>query len=366
MSRTGFRLLDPAKTMRQRLDFVRQLHDREALLPRERQRRFLEAEGWVAWPGPALADVIRQFGVHNRLVSGGFVIEDRLVTLADMTCPILAFVGETDEIAPAKSVRAARWAAPRSEVYEVTLPAGHFGLVVGSTAVETTWPTVAAWAHWRADDGDASRGHPAGRGGGRAPRRRDQRPGPPRGLGPARARGRDRDRAGARRRRHRRDPDAARGDRRPGEPARAAQPARQPQPGNADLARAAARRARRGGARGRRPALRGPRPHAGGGQAPDRQRRPRAARDRRPPGRARRRPHADAAERADRGRGAEPARRRRGPDAPRRRSRHRGRARPRPPDHRRPPERRGGAGRDRASRSTCSAAAARTASSRAG
>ena len=55
-----------------------------------------------------------------------------------MTCPILAFVGETDEIAPAKSVRAARWAAPRSDVYEVTLPAGHFGLVVGSTAVETT------------------------------------------------------------------------------------------------------------------------------------------------------------------------------------------------------------------------------------
>ena len=153
MSRTGFRLMDPAKSFRQRIDFVRQLHDREALLPRERQRRFLEAEGWVAWPGPALADVIRQFGVHNRLVSGGFVIEERLVTLADMTCPILAFVGETDEIAPARSVRAARWAAPRSDVYEVSLKAGHFGLVVGSTAVNVTWPTVAGWMAWR--DGEA-------------------------------------------------------------------------------------------------------------------------------------------------------------------------------------------------------------------
>ncbi|MCB8971077.1 MAG: alpha/beta fold hydrolase [Thermoleophilales bacterium] len=153
LSRTGFRLMDPAKSFRQRLQFVRQLHDREALLPKERQRRFLEAEGWVAWPGPALADVIRQFGVHNRLVSGGFVIEDRLVTLADMTCPILAFVGETDEIAPARSVRAARWAAPRSDVYEVSLRAGHFGLVVGSNAVETTWPTVADWLAWRDDKG---------------------------------------------------------------------------------------------------------------------------------------------------------------------------------------------------------------------
>ncbi len=158
MSRTGFRMLDPAKSLRQRLAFVRQLHDRESLLPKERQRRFLEADGWVAWPGPALADVIRQFGVHNRLVSGGFVIDERLVTLADMTCPILAFVGQTDEIAPARSVRAARWAAPRSDVYEVSLPAGHFGLVVGSTAVEITWPTVASWARWRAGEGELPEG----------------------------------------------------------------------------------------------------------------------------------------------------------------------------------------------------------------
>ena len=63
--------------------------------------------------------------------------------IADMTCPVLAFVGETDDIAPAHTVRAVSRAAPRSEVYECALPAGHFGLVVGSTSVETTWPTVA-------------------------------------------------------------------------------------------------------------------------------------------------------------------------------------------------------------------------------
>ena len=44
-SRYGFRLLDPVKSVRNRLEFLLQLHDREALLPRERQRRFLEGRG---------------------------------------------------------------------------------------------------------------------------------------------------------------------------------------------------------------------------------------------------------------------------------------------------------------------------------
>ncbi len=148
-SRTGFSLLDPVKSLRSRMEFILQLHDREALLPREGQRRFLEADGWVAWPGPAMADFLRQFIAHNRMLEGGFVIEGRLVTLADITCPILSVVGSVDEIAPLAGVRAIRQAAPQADVYELNLRAGHFGLVVGSTANTITWPAVAAWARWR-------------------------------------------------------------------------------------------------------------------------------------------------------------------------------------------------------------------------
>ncbi|MGH3576409.1 MAG: alpha/beta fold hydrolase, partial [Mycobacterium sp.] len=54
LARAGFQMLDPLKTAKARVDFVRQLHDREALLPREAQRRFLESEGWIAWSGPAV------------------------------------------------------------------------------------------------------------------------------------------------------------------------------------------------------------------------------------------------------------------------------------------------------------------------
>ncbi len=155
VSRTGFRLLDPVKTVRHQLEFILQLHDREALLSREHQRRFLEADGWVAWPGPALADFLAQFIAHNRMLEGGFVIEDRLVTLADITCPILTVVGTVDQIAPAPGVRAVVQAAPQADVYELSVDGGHFGLVVGSSARARSWPTVAAWAHW--GDGEGKR-----------------------------------------------------------------------------------------------------------------------------------------------------------------------------------------------------------------
>ncbi len=151
-SRYGFRLLDPVKSVRNRLEFLLQLHDREALLPRERQRRFLEGEGWVAWPGPALAEFVKQFVASNRMLEGGFVIADRLLSLADLALPILAVVGSVDEIAPAAGVRAIRQAAPRADVYELCLNAGHFGLVVGTSARAVTWPTVAGWTHWLAGD----------------------------------------------------------------------------------------------------------------------------------------------------------------------------------------------------------------------
>ena len=35
----------------------------------------------------------------------------------------------------------------------MTLRAGHFGLVVGSTAMTHTWPAVAEWVRWRRDEG---------------------------------------------------------------------------------------------------------------------------------------------------------------------------------------------------------------------
>jgi putative long chain acyl-CoA synthase len=149
LTSTGFKLLSPVKEVEQIFDFVKKLHDRQALEKREIRRRFLGGEGFVAWPGPALLKFIDEFIVHNRMLKGGFVIDGKSVTLADIESPILYFVGSRDDIARPAMVRAITRAIPGGELYEGMVPAGHFGLVVGSTAMRETWPTVIEWMKWR-------------------------------------------------------------------------------------------------------------------------------------------------------------------------------------------------------------------------
>jgi putative long chain acyl-CoA synthase len=147
---TGFKLLSARKEVTQLVDFVKNLHDRSALEKREAKRLFLGGEGFVAWPGPAFRKFVDELIVSNRMQSGGFVIDNQTVTLADITCPILYFVGSRDEMGRPAAVRGIRRAAPRVDtMFEIPLKAGHFGLVVGSTALGVTWPSIVDWMKWR-------------------------------------------------------------------------------------------------------------------------------------------------------------------------------------------------------------------------
>jgi putative long chain acyl-CoA synthase len=158
LARTGFQMLDPIKTAQSRIDFLLQLHDREALLPREQQRRFLASDGWIAWSGPAIQELLKQFVAHNRMMTGGFSVRGELVTLSDIECPVLAVIGEVDDIGQPASVRGIKRAAPKADVYEFVIRAGHFGLVVGSKAATQTWPTVAQWVKWLDNGGPRPEG----------------------------------------------------------------------------------------------------------------------------------------------------------------------------------------------------------------
>jgi putative long chain acyl-CoA synthase len=150
LTSTAFKLVSARKEVAQMFDFVRKLHDRQALEKREAKRLFLRGAGFVAWPGPALRKFVDEVLVGNRMSSGGFIVDGQTVSLADITSPILYFLGERDEIARPAALRGVRRACPHvEEMFEVPVRAGHFGLVVGSSAQTVTWPTVVEWMRWR-------------------------------------------------------------------------------------------------------------------------------------------------------------------------------------------------------------------------
>ena len=85
LTSTGFKVLSARKELQQFVDFVSKLADRQALEKRESKRIFLGGGGFVSWPGPALRAFIDDMIVNNRMRSGGFVIDGRTLTLADIT-----------------------------------------------------------------------------------------------------------------------------------------------------------------------------------------------------------------------------------------------------------------------------------------
>jgi putative long chain acyl-CoA synthase len=141
----GFKALNPIKEVLYRSTLLLELHDTHALRRRAPKRRFLDGEGFVDWPAPALRDFLRIVLEENRLADGGFEVDGQAVSLDRIDCPVLYFAGQTDDFARPKAVRAIESLAPDARTHGVEVETGHFGLVVGSTAMNEVWPTVAEW-----------------------------------------------------------------------------------------------------------------------------------------------------------------------------------------------------------------------------
>lgn len=157
VARTLTKMTDPVKNVKFNYQYIKQLDDREKLLPNEQQRQFLDRAGWTAYPGLALEDLM-DWVANRRLLRGGIVIGDRAVSLADMTNPILVATGEADSLGNPTTIRAVADAAPHSLVYELALKTGHFGIIASSGAKRNTWPRVADWLEWRAGHADEPAG----------------------------------------------------------------------------------------------------------------------------------------------------------------------------------------------------------------
>ncbi len=98
----------------------------------------------VPMPGALLRQIVEKLIRGNELATGATELGGRQVALRDIACPLLVVMAERDELVPVESTQVLReFMGPNME--ELTLPAGHVGLITGRKAATVTIPHILGW-----------------------------------------------------------------------------------------------------------------------------------------------------------------------------------------------------------------------------
>jgi polyhydroxyalkanoate synthase len=119
------------------------LHDEQFV------EHFFAMERWESDSIPVAGETFREFVKmlyqQNRLVKGELVLDEARVELQNIACPTLLLTAEQDHLVPPASTLAFKHYADRANIREMSIDAGHVGLVVSSKAHRGLWPAAASW-----------------------------------------------------------------------------------------------------------------------------------------------------------------------------------------------------------------------------
>ena len=117
-------------------------HDPDAV------ERYAELRNWYRLnkdvAGKIYLEVVRQLFQENRLARGTLTIRGERVDLGAIRCPLHLVAGRRDHITPPPQVFALEKLAPQAPTQRYEVDAGHIGVFMGTKALETVWPAIAA------------------------------------------------------------------------------------------------------------------------------------------------------------------------------------------------------------------------------
>jgi polyhydroxyalkanoate synthase len=140
--RRAFQLSSFNKLVTKPLAIAANLDDADFLAQIEAVDRF--TANMIAYPGRTFGQLYHRILKGNQLATGVVKMDDkREISLANIRVPMLVFAGESDGIAPVKSIRPMvdlLTGAP-SVRFEV-VPGGHLGMLTGRASRRTTWRII--------------------------------------------------------------------------------------------------------------------------------------------------------------------------------------------------------------------------------
>jgi polyhydroxyalkanoate synthase len=110
---------------------------------------FLTMETWlndnVAVAGEVFREFVKYLYQQNLLVQNRLTIGRRTVDLKQITCPVLNLMAEHDDLVPPSQSQPFNELTSSQDCEAISLPAGHIGLAMGSSAQRELWPHAVQW-----------------------------------------------------------------------------------------------------------------------------------------------------------------------------------------------------------------------------
>ncbi len=114
---------------------------------------FARMERWIAdspdQAGRAFAQFIGSLYQRNALIKGKLVIDETIVDLKKIKCPVLNVYGLADHLVPASASRALADQVSSRDYRELTFDGGHIGIYVSRRAQRQIPAEIAAWLKTR-------------------------------------------------------------------------------------------------------------------------------------------------------------------------------------------------------------------------
>lgn len=143
LSSIGFRLMSPMKNVTRYGDLFMNLWSDEYVNGFDAMNQWVGQ--FIDYPQGAFMQFYQDFVRQNKLVKGELRLGDRAANLRDVHASILAFAGDSDQVATVAASRAIIKAVGTKDSRFVVVPGGHMGIFAGSRAPDLVWAVTADW-----------------------------------------------------------------------------------------------------------------------------------------------------------------------------------------------------------------------------
>ena len=145
----GFKLSDPVGSVRGYVDLLRNLDDRQFVAQHANQSAFMDR--LEAYPGGVIRDWTYSVWLENEAGRGKISVGRETARLDRIQANLLCIAGKSDTLANVPCCEKLIDLVSSTDKTFYIAPGGHSGIVSGSQAPDTVWPTIDQWLSDRTD-----------------------------------------------------------------------------------------------------------------------------------------------------------------------------------------------------------------------